>query len=1013
MPVQTQFKPGDTIGNRYRVLRSTAGGLGEVYICICLTPGQQNIFALKTLQTSFHSNTDVINSFRREIDVWVSLGKHANIVQCYHLEIIDNRPYIALEPVLGAAQYGPNLRSAIKNRVITAQDALKFGIHVCQGLVYAAEQVSGVVHRDIKPDNILITFDGTAKITDFGLAKIIQDSHSELLTPERISVKEPHLSNMGGTPLYMAPEQWRGEELDQRTDLYALGCVLYEMLTNEMAYTGSTFTEIREKHLNAPVPQLQADSSLNIMINPVIRKCMAKRRDERFSSASELFDELLNIYKDSYSTAPPTIFSLSKEQLSSAETANIGKTFHDLGQYEKALDYLTRSLEIDPANYNAYTLRGGVLFDLGRYEEALEDHKKSVEIKPDHVDAIINCGVTCGAMGQNVVAEEYWERAEKIAPSHRFLFQAKGVYYRKLGEFEKAINCFERVLAADPHYVLGLLARAATFHDMQEYDLAMKDLDLACELHPAFDKFYARLYFQRALTLISLEQLTEALESLNEIVGSYYETAEAYVWRAHVYRCLKQEDNAIKDLRNAISVDPEYALAYVRIARLYLDMGLIDLAAEQIQKLQNISYKSSEYPAVRLEFDALLKRKQRFEDVNARILREPEEAQLYYERGMIHKEWGEESKSRDDLLTAVRLDNKSLDALYQIAIFYFNNREYETARRYLDELKKLGDSRAKDLLMVFELVTKGKIKLAGTEAPELDNDEELKELCDQVNAHPNDDRVYRRRAEKYQSLNCPEKALADMNTAIALRPYHVSHFLYRSSILDARKDYNSALADLKYALLLAPAGVEIYERLSHLYLGRGRGVEAVVAISQAINFDDENPSLYRTRAMLAAHFGNKDMAIEDYSKAIELDPTNAADYLARARQLLKKGHTAGVVSLGQREYWSRALADFKTAVELGAKLGDDDQLRMQLALKVVEGNSQNVGNSVGQRMGVSVGSRRQLAETPSRRRGRRTRIGCLGALLFIILVSFLPPIVALMVTIVLGFVYAQVINNSL
>ena len=173
MKPQPRYHPGDRIGGRYQVHKALMGGMGEVYLCLDLNTNHP--YALKTFQQHHLTNSMALQrSFETEVATWVALGKHPNIVRCYHMNILDNQPFMVLEWVVSQEKQGADLRSWLKHGPLDLKFALEIAIDICHGLIYAQATQPGLVHRDLKPENILMTQSGVAKITDFGLAQIMK-----------------------------------------------------------------------------------------------------------------------------------------------------------------------------------------------------------------------------------------------------------------------------------------------------------------------------------------------------------------------------------------------------------------------------------------------------------------------------------------------------------------------------------------------------------------------------------------------------------------------------------------------------------------------------------------------------------------------------------------------------------------------------------------------------------------------------------------------------------------------
>ena len=224
-----RWQIGDKIENRYEVHDIKGGegksGFGIVYICY--DHEFKAPVAIKTFQERFFFSQKARDDFTNEALTWIKLDKHKNIVKAYYVKNIEGRPYIFQEYVAGG-----NLDDWLYTKQLDLPLALNFAIQFCNGMDYACEKM-GLIHRDIKPGDILLTVDKTVKITDFGLAKAIEVKTEQMEVPSDLSYVQ---SSVAGTPLYMAPEQFTGREIDTRADIYSFGIVLYQMVANGYPY---------------------------------------------------------------------------------------------------------------------------------------------------------------------------------------------------------------------------------------------------------------------------------------------------------------------------------------------------------------------------------------------------------------------------------------------------------------------------------------------------------------------------------------------------------------------------------------------------------------------------------------------------------------------------------------------------------------------------------------------------------------------------------------------------------
>lgn len=263
-------------GGRYEVIeRIGAGGMAIVYKAKDLLLNR--IVTIKVLREQFLSDDDFIRRFRREAQSAASLS-HANIVSIYDVGKDGDVEYIVMEYVEGR-----NLKEIIRSFApLTPDQALNLTKQIAEAINHAHEH--HIIHRDIKPHNILVTEDGRAKVTDFGIARAVT------------AATVTHAGDIVGSVHYLSPEQARGVQSNEQSDLYSLGIILYELLTGSVPYDGETPIAIALKHLQE---QPEYPSKLNPKITPaleaMIMKAIAKNPQQRFSSAKAFLQELSRI----------------------------------------------------------------------------------------------------------------------------------------------------------------------------------------------------------------------------------------------------------------------------------------------------------------------------------------------------------------------------------------------------------------------------------------------------------------------------------------------------------------------------------------------------------------------------------------------------------------------------------------------------------------------------------------------------------------------------------------------
>jgi serine/threonine-protein kinase len=261
--------PGTRFGD-YEILEELgAGGMGRVYRARDLT--LERVVALKTLAHQFSSDAGYVQRFLKEARAAARLN-HPNIVQIYDFGCVDSTYYLAMEFV-----DGHSLGTYLRRGHFSEAESIQIIRHACRALSVA--HADGIVHRDIKPDNMMLTSRGDVKLVDLGIAKRVDEDQSVTQTGQAI-----------GTPHYISPEQIRGQkDVDSRADIYSLGATLYHLVTGHTPYSGASGPIVMSMHLVEPLPDPRRfEAGLSEGVCRVIRKMMAKNRDARYGDVYEL-----------------------------------------------------------------------------------------------------------------------------------------------------------------------------------------------------------------------------------------------------------------------------------------------------------------------------------------------------------------------------------------------------------------------------------------------------------------------------------------------------------------------------------------------------------------------------------------------------------------------------------------------------------------------------------------------------------------------------------------------------
>ncbi|RMG84673.1 MAG: tetratricopeptide repeat protein, partial [Chloroflexi bacterium] len=440
---EDEFNIGDRIEGRYEVVDIRWGGMGVVYLCY--DHELREPVAIKSFQARLLDNERAVSRFINEALTWIQLEKHPHIVQARLVQNFNNRPHIILEHVSGPEGMGADLRSWIDRKRVNLPRAVLFAIHIALAMRHAVDKVPGLVHRDLKPGNILVTHEGIAKVSDFGLANSLdiaavpeQDAEIEETSSDEQADRLTRAGALVGTPAYMSPEQCKAEDVSPRSDIYSFGAVLYEMLTGHRVFKAHKFQQWIHAHLKEQ-PRFSAEEESRIpqRLRELVLLCLAKQPHERPHSWGQIIEELATIYTDIAGEMPA--LEISGPELRARDWMDKGYSLTELGRYDEALQAYEQAIALQPDYAWAWARKGRTLRLMGRYKEAFDCYEYALAIHPNYAWAWNGKGIILDRMGKHEEALSCFIRATELSPDDVWYWYNRADVLQKLGRYDEAI----------------------------------------------------------------------------------------------------------------------------------------------------------------------------------------------------------------------------------------------------------------------------------------------------------------------------------------------------------------------------------------------------------------------------------------------------------------------------------------------------------------------------------------------------------------------------------------------
>ena len=514
-----------------------AGGMGVVYRAF--DARLQREIALKTLPDAFARDDSLRARFEHEA-LAASALNHPNIVSVYDIGTDQGVLYMVTELVAGES-----LRQLIARGPVPARKLVEIGKQIADGL--AAAHAVGVVHRDIKPDNILITADERVKIIDFGVAKqFVTRAAGESAETQTLP------GVLIGTVGYMSPEQIRTQSLDGRSDIFSLGIVLQEMATGRGVFRGATGPDVMSAILTADPPPLdgvQVPPGLGLIIS----RCLEKESSRRFQSASDLAFAIRSLSAISTTLASNVVPTAErKSRVRPVWTIAAAGLMAAIGAaYWFSLPPKAKLVVTAPAAPVAPAQPAAPEAPPSKPPAAAAVSGAAPLPPPPRTKAIEKTAKQAPpAQPRAADTEASVTRAADLV--------AQGQQLSKEGKYQDAVSSFSEAILLRPRAVAALTGRAGAYLALQQFDHAIDDFTHALELQPGM----ALVHDSRGRAFMRQGQFDRALQDYSEAIRLKPDLAVAYSNRGHLYNQKGEFQLALPDFDEAIRLKPDSVNAY-------------------------------------------------------------------------------------------------------------------------------------------------------------------------------------------------------------------------------------------------------------------------------------------------------------------------------------------------------------------------------------------------------------------------------------------------------------------
>lgn len=895
---------------RYKVIEELGrGGMGIVYRGE--DPVLERPVAIKVLPPKKTAQKKAVQRFLREARVSARLD-HPHIVKIYDIGEEDGIYHIVMEYV-----EGDSLRELIEETPqdnINIKDMCVLFTQLCNALSYAHEQK--ITHRDIKPENIKITPDHKVKLMDFGIA-VLGDNHS---ITEAGSVM--------GTIAYFSPEQARGGEVDYRADIYSLGVVFYEMLTQHLPFEANSISEMIHKHLHAaPTPPRDYNPEIHPEIEKLILRCLEKEPNRRFTSAS-IPEEIVNSYlngaydkkeepiveepeesgKDylnidminelraqfKYNAPEPSSDTVYKVPSPTLEPESEPKPYtENLNYIKSSIKPIANSQQLASDEWLSQTASSN---ESTRYREFLDKVKKDAIINSETILEESSSSVICPECGQeNCFGQlECTKCGADLKKAHfagsrgARAYNTQGLEYLTSGDIKQAIVSFDEAIKCDPKFYEAHINLAKAYLANGEPDTALERLEVTAAEFPG----HSNTYSMKAECYRRKDLPQEAIEEYRKAIRLDPNNCEARFQLAFLYTNRGELSNAITEYRYVLALEPDNVDVHKQLGYIYAGIDRIDDAISEFEYVLKFDPNNG---SVHSWLGDLYKKKRRFaqaeKSYHTAISINPDESSNINALADLYMQQNKDDLAYKTYKEAVKKDS-NLDAHLNIADIYM---KYSDPKNAIKELEVASISYPDNSELHRKL---GDIYMS------VDNYSEALEHYEKSVTEDSNPDLHNRLGLLYLKKDYNKLSIMEYQKAVEMQPGSAEYREDLGMAYYCQGDKESAIEELKKAAVLDSRNVDYLKAIAVMMEEEGRFDEAIKTLNKAKFLSPRDSMIPALIGKVYFTQGLISMAIVEYQKALELQPTNYLYHIYIARAYSKKGQS------------DKAIASFRSAINL-------------------------------------------------------------------------------------------------